>query len=177
VIAKTPFDNPLQVLRDCHRRIETFMTALVRLNGVAKGAAISGEDREALRTALRYFREAVPKHTEDEEVSLFPRLRRQKDSRLLPVLARIESLEEEHVCCDRIHGELDAIGRLWLKEGSLPSPEASQLFALTAQLRDVYRHHLAIEEDEVFPAAATALAESEIRALANELAYRWGSLP
>ena len=33
------------------------------------------ETRVALESALRYFREAAPKHTADEEESLFPRLR------------------------------------------------------------------------------------------------------
>ena len=60
------------------------------------------DQREPFRTALQDLREAAPKHTADEEESLFPRLRRQKDSRLLAVLARIESLEEEHLCADGV---------------------------------------------------------------------------
>jgi hypothetical protein len=36
---------------------------------------LTEETRAALETALRYFREAAPKHTADEEESRFPRLR------------------------------------------------------------------------------------------------------
>jgi hypothetical protein len=37
---------------------------------------LNEEQRGAFEAALRYFREAAPKHTADEEESLFPRLRR-----------------------------------------------------------------------------------------------------
>ena len=66
-------------------------------------------------------------------------------------MARIESLEEEHVCADRSHGEVDDLGRLWLRDGRLPPEQASRLLTLLVQLRDLYRHHIATEDNEVFP--------------------------
>ena len=67
------FGDPTGLLSDCHRRIEMFMQVLER---VAQTIDSSPEEevRQSLETALRYFREAAPKHTADEEESLFPRL-------------------------------------------------------------------------------------------------------
>ena len=160
------------MLGDCHRRIERFLDVLVRV--AADGEALDEERRGALDTALRYFRETAPKHTADEEESLFPRLRRVWTADARAVLARVESLEEEHVCADRIHGEVDGVGRSWLLEGSLPPEQAARLRTLLLQLRDLYRHHIAAEDNEVFPAAAAALSLSEREAIGCEMASRRG---
>jgi len=174
-MAGRDFADPVGVLCDCHRRIETSLAALRGLSESANGAQLTGEDRESFDAALRDLRETVLQHTADEEESLFPRLRRHKDSRLLPVLARIESLEEEHVCCDRIQAEVETIGQAWLKWGTLRPPDGSRLSTLVAQLCDVYRHHIAVEENEVFPATATAFSESTLQAIGGEMAHRRGS--
>jgi iron-sulfur cluster repair protein YtfE (RIC family) len=125
-----------------------------------------------LETALRYFREAAPKHTADEEESLFPRLRQIESADVRALMARIESLEEEHACADRSHGEVDSLGRRWLEDGSLPPEQASRLLTLVVQLRDLYRHHIAAEDNEVFPTAAAAFSISDREAMGNEMASR-----
>jgi hypothetical protein len=111
------FTDPTGMLGDCHRRIEMFLNVLVRVAEQAKGAALNEEQRGALEMALRYFRQAAPKHTADEEESLFPRLRQIESAEVRVLMVRI--LEEEHVCADRSHGEVDSLGRLWLKDGML----------------------------------------------------------
>ena len=60
------FSDPTGLLSDCHRRIEMFLRVL---EGVALviDRPLTGESRSALESALRYFREAAPKHTADEE--------------------------------------------------------------------------------------------------------------
>ena len=154
---ESDFTDPIGMLGDCHRRIEMFLNVLVRVAEQAQGETLNEEQRGALETAIRYFREAAPKHTADEEESLFPRLRRIESADVRALMARIESLEEEHVCADRSHGEVDSLGRLWLKDGTLPADQAARLLTLLLQLRDLYRHHIATEDNEVFPAAAAAL--------------------
>ncbi|MEO8595879.1 MAG: hemerythrin domain-containing protein [Candidatus Solibacter sp.] len=169
---ESDFTDPIGMLGDCHRRIEMFLNVLVRVAEQAHGGALSQEQRGALETALRYFREAAPKHTADEEESLFPRLRRIEEPGVRTLLARIESLEEEHVCADRSHGEVDSLGRLWLRNDGLPREQASRLLAVLVQLRDLYRHHIATEDNEVFPAAAAALTASDRQAIGKEMASR-----
>jgi hypothetical protein len=62
------FSDPTGLLSDCHRRIEKFLRVL---EGVASviDHPLPEEFRAALKSALRYFREAAPKHTADEEDS------------------------------------------------------------------------------------------------------------
>ncbi len=169
---ESDFTDPIGMLGDCHRRIEMFLNVLVRVAEQAKGAALNEEQRGALETALRYFREAAPKHTADEEESLFPRLRQIESAEVRALMVRIESLEEEHVCADRSHGEVDSLGRLWLKDGMLPADQAARLLTLVLQLRDLYRHHIATEDNEVFPAATLALSASDRQAIGREMAHR-----
>jgi hemerythrin-like domain-containing protein len=45
---------------------------------------------------------------------------------------------------------------------------------LLVQLRDLYRHHIATEDNEVFPAAAAALSVAEREAIGSEMASRRG---
>jgi iron-sulfur cluster repair protein YtfE (RIC family) len=137
-----------------------------------RGGALNEEQRGALETALRYFREAAPKHTADKEESLFPRLRRIESAEVRALMARIESLEEEHVCADRSHAEVDDLGRWWLRDGTLPPEQALRLLSLLVQLRDLYRHHIAAEDNEVFPAAAAVLSASDRQAIGGEMAFR-----
>ena len=69
------FSDPIGMLEDCHRRIEGFLDVLLTLAGQTQGNAFTDEHRAAVETSLRYFRDAAPKHTADEEESLFPRMR------------------------------------------------------------------------------------------------------
>jgi hemerythrin-like domain-containing protein len=169
---ESDFTDPIGMLGDCHRRIEIFLNVLVRVAEQAHGEALNDEQRGALETALRYFREAAPKHTADEEESLFPRLRQIESADVRALLARIESLEEEHVCADRSHGDVDNLGRLWLRDGTLSPEQVSRLLALLIQLRDLYRHHIATEDNEIFPAAAAALSAADRQAIGSEMASR-----
>ena len=73
------FDRPLGLLSDCHRRIERFLSVLVTIADAHRGAELPGPDRDALAGALHYFRTAAPRHSADEEESLFPRLRASSD--------------------------------------------------------------------------------------------------
>jgi hemerythrin-like domain-containing protein len=169
---ESDFTDPIGMLGDCHRRIEMFLNVLVSVAEQAQGEALAEEQRDALETALRYFREAAPKHTADEEESLFPRLRRIESADVRALMARIESLEEEHACADRSHGEVDSLGRMWLKDGTLPPAQASRLLTQLVQLRDLYRHHIATEDNEVFPAAAAALSATDCKAIGSEMTSR-----
>src|SRR5947208_11249106 len=95
-IGATPehsFEQPLGLLTDCHRRIELFLGVLSRIAEDARGGALTDQQRSALMTALRYFREAAPKHTADEEQSLFPRLRARGGPEVEAALERVAELE------------------------------------------------------------------------------------
>ena len=167
-------DDPIAVMRESHRKIEASVAVLIRASELASAAAPAGEQREAFEKALAFFRHSVPRHTADEEESIFPRLRQEKASDLLPVLARIESLEEEHVCAEQIQAEIEGLCDAWLQGRELTGDETARLTRLLKSLRDTYRHHIAVEEEEVFPAAASRFSAATLDSIAREMALRRG---
>jgi hemerythrin-like domain-containing protein len=167
------FNDPIGLLADCHRRIERFLSVLIKVSEQG-GGALSAEQRAALDTALRYFREAAPKHTADEEETLFPRLRGMDNPEVRGVLERVDALEQDHVQADRRHREVERLGQQWLACGTLSTPDAARLSVLLNELATLYRGHIAVEEQELFPVAARVLEEGERRAIGGEMAARRG---
>lgn len=168
------FRDPIGLLTDCHRRVERFLSVLAQVGAQAQGGSLTSEQRTALETALRYFRDAAPKHTADEEESLFPRLRAQGRSDLQAVIERVEALEREHADADRWHTEVDRLGQAWLAAGTLLQADGARFSRLVTDLMELYRTHIAIEEREVFPAAAAVLGKVEFEAVGDEMAARRG---
>ena len=171
---ESDFTDPIGMLGDCHRRIEKFLHVLVRVSELSQGGPLSQEHRAAFDTALRYFREGAPRHTADEEESLFPRLRRMNDGRVSAVLARIESLEQDHVRADTLHKAADLLGQRWLADGNLPTADADRLQGILAELQSIYGQHIAAEDNDVFPTAAAALSDADREAIGSEMASRRG---
>lgn len=164
------FHEPLGLLQDCHRRIERFLGALQRV--AEAGGPLGPAERHALEASLRYFREAAPHHTQDEEVSLFPRLRASADPRARTALARLGQLEADHVRAGALHAETEALFDRWLAEGTLPAEESARLRERMAELAGLYAAHIALEDAEVFPLAGEVLAPEELSALGREMASR-----
>lgn len=165
------FSDPTGLLSDCHRRIEMFLRSLA---GVALviDRPLTEEVRAALGSALSYFREAAPKHTADEEESLFPRLRQMHDAGVKAAIERLEPLEHEHLLAGSLHAEVEELGQQYLAEGSLESTGVDAFRKAIASLVSIYEQHITIEDDVVFPLAARLLSPSEKAAIANEMAAR-----
>ena len=172
---ESDFTNPLGMLSDCHRRIERFLALLIQVAEQARADADLDQNwRDALTVALRYFREAAPHHTRDEEESLFPRLRACGDVRAQTVLTSLDLLHEDHAAAEARHQEVEALGRLWLAEGRL-TPEASRrMVGLLEELRAIYQRHIKVEDAEIFPLAGELLRGEEVEALGREMAARRG---
>ncbi len=171
---ESDFSDPIGMLSDCHRRIERFLGVLIAVATQARGGPFSETDRTAFETALRYFREAAPKHTADEEESLFPRLHRMRRPDVEELLARLDSLAQDHVRAEMGHQEVGRLGKLWLRSGGLAAEDASRLVEILTGLHELYQRHIAIEEDEVFPAASRLLTAADRSALGAEMASRRG---
>lgn len=108
------FDQPLELLSDCHRRIERFLAVLSQVAEGARGRALGADEKRSLTTALRYFREAAPRHTADEEESLFPRMRACGGPEVAAALDRVATLEADHVRANQLHADVDEIFSEWL---------------------------------------------------------------
>ena len=171
---ESAFADPMGLLADCHRRIERFLSVLIHVSTQADGGPLTGEQHAALENALRYFREAAPKHTADEEEGLFPRLRSLDRPELQTMLERINSLENDHARANRSHAEVDRLGHEWLTSGSLAPLDAERFSRIVSELAELYRDHIRTEEHELFPAASAILERAEREAMGREMRARRG---
>src|SRR3979411_47870 len=68
------FDDPLEMLLACHRRIEKPLETLKRLRAQMDVNGVNAEASHAAHGVLRYFLKSATQHHEDEEKDLFPLL-------------------------------------------------------------------------------------------------------
>ena len=158
-------------MSDCHRRIEMFMRTL---SAAAKfeGRHLSDDESRALEAALRYFREAAPKHNADEEESLFPRLRSLPDLEVQRVLINLDRLEKEHRWAVPLHMEIDRLGQQWLSKGRLGKDEVCAFRTAIRKLVAMYGTHIHFEESALFPLATRVLSPAQTTDIAREMAKR-----
>jgi hemerythrin-like domain-containing protein len=165
------FSNPTGLLSDCHRRIEMFLATLKR---VAENIdqTPSEEMARALDSALRYFREAAPKHTADEEESLFPRLRQISNSELTSAFSQLHALEEEHRWANSLHAKVEQLGTKYLSGTTLSGDEVASFRAAIRDLGSMYERHIGLEDNTIFPLATRLLNENDKSAIASEMEAR-----
>lgn len=168
------FQEPLELLSDCHRRVESFLRALILVAEQARGGELDSRQREALETALRYFREAAPRHTADEEESLFPRMRELGGHATREALAKIEALEADHETAKNGHDAVEQLGQQWLVSGRLSAEETSRLLQHLRDLESIYERHIAVEDNEIFPLAKQVLDGQSLKEVGREMAERRG---
>lgn len=169
---ESDFSNPLGLLSDCHRRIEHFLDVLVRVCQGAKGRSLNTEERVAAENALAYFRNSAPKHTADEEESLFPRLR--SSSEAGPGIEQLGELERDHLAAARDHEAVESLIGRWMNAGTLSDEESRALAETLARLTGTYKRHIAIEDQQLFPLAARLLGPDELESVGQEMADRRG---
>ncbi|MCE7969504.1 MAG: hemerythrin domain-containing protein [Leptolyngbya sp. PLA3] len=184
ILGRSPdhgFDEPIGLLTDCHRRIEMFLDVLIRVANEHADHPLEpgGQAAQALTKAKEYFLHAAPRHTADEEESLFPRMKAaaaKKDARGAgdEGHAVIERLHDDHGRADAMHARVDVLLGAWLRDASLPAGQAAELCDLLGLLRELYRGHIAVEEQEVFPLAARMLSPADLSAVGEEMRARRG---
>jgi hemerythrin-like domain-containing protein len=166
------FDEPLGLLSDCHRRIEHFLRVLIAVDAEAAGGSLTMTHRADLEGALRYFAVAAPRHTADEEQSLFPRLRDAGDPGVTQALELVERLEHDHDEAEQHHAAVDTLVRRWLENDGLGPNDAAELRERLLGLQTLYQRHISLEDERLFPAAARVLDAKQIEAIGREMAAR-----
>lgn len=165
------FADPTGLLSDCHRRVEMFLGTLDAVAKVIDRPATE-ETSRALESALRYFGQAAPKHTADEEESLFPRLRRIDDPEVQSALEQLDRLEDDHRWAAPLHAGVERLGAQYLSKACLSDAEIVGFRDAVARLASMYKQHLGVEDELIFPLASRMLSDSEKTAIANEMADR-----
>src|SRR5436190_6395799 len=120
------FREPLGLLSDCHRRIEYFLDVLLRL-AEQPSHSLTREQKLEVAQALWYFETAAPRHTADEESSLFPRLRKSGNPDAVKAFDTLARLERDHEIAGAHHRAVDALWRRRLALEELPPLEMREL--------------------------------------------------
>lgn len=168
------FEQPIGLLGDCHRRIERFLAAQLEIAQTARGGRMDERQSEAMEKSRRYFAKAAPWHTQDEELSLFPKLQVSNNPQVHNTLAQVARLELQHRQAQAMHEEVDALIERWLEDKVLSQRDAQQLLDLLTSLQVVYQEHIAFEDNVLFPLAMRVLTPSQIRQIGREMAARRG---
>lgn len=166
------FSRPIQFLKDCHRRIEHFLSVMRTLTERSDGGDLDDECRRALEASLKYFREAAPRHTADEEESLFPRLRRSGSAEARQVMAALDRLEADHRTVEAALDRIRELGSIWLKVGHLDKADRSTLKRLLDELAIAYAAHIRLEDEDVFAIAARVLTQHDLCDIGAEMKRR-----
>jgi hemerythrin-like domain-containing protein len=162
------FDHPIELMMDCHRRIEKFLDVLDR---VAAKNELDAEHRRALRTALNYFNSAGPRHNHDEEGDLFPALSAFGGA-AARLVEKMDRLAAEHRMAEEMHARLNQLGRKWLKSRRLSEVDLAEFRILIERLMNFYAAHIATEENDVFPMAAAVLSPETLRQIGQNMRAR-----
>jgi hemerythrin-like domain-containing protein len=162
------FDDPIGMLKVCHRRIESVLGILCIVVDRAQGRSLTDEERDAVNAALQYFRTGGQRHTADEEESLFPRLRK-SDAKSFE---EIDRLEDDHHDANELHGSIERLYSTWIESGGLGMEETQLLLSQTARLKQLYSDHIQIEEAIVFVRASQVLDSQAIEAIGTEFRFR-----
>ncbi len=163
------FSDPIGMLKDCHRRIEHFLSILCLVAALPGDRSLNEEERSAVKAALQYFHTGGERHAADEEESLFPRLCSVSGKSGLQV---IERLERDHAQAAELHESVDWLYTAWISDGVLEPEEHRRLVSHTANLKQLYKDHIEIEESIVFPRAAEILDSQTIAAIGSEFNAR-----
>ncbi len=168
------FDEPLGLLSDCHRRIERFLGAMLTVTRNLRGGHLDETSRDILQQALRYFATSAPRHTADEEASLFPRLRAASGARAAEALETLDALEADHREAEQRHAVVDRLVRRWVEAHELSREDAETLVDQLESLSASYARHIGIEDHDLFPAAAAILSPADLEEVGREMADRRG---
>jgi iron-sulfur cluster repair protein YtfE (RIC family) len=161
-----PSEEPVDLLLECHSRIQAF-TELTRRLAEATSPA-PDEVREAAERVRRYFAEALPLHARDEEESVLPRLAG-KDRDVDAVLVRMHA---DHGSHGPLLGRVTALCEVLVRAPERHAELAGALGDAAAALREHFVGHLSVEEAVVFPAIDRLLTEEARREIVLELRAR-----
>lgn len=168
------FADPLGLMSHCHRKIEGYLRGIIYAGEVlssGRGAGVS-EAFHFIDAASEHFALRGTKHTEDEEVSLFPRMREYGGKEAEEALSALSGLESQHRSAQQAHAELDALIDQLPRDGSARAEDLNRYAEMAAALADLYRPHIRLEDELIFPVAARVLPSPVLTLTGEEMRER-----
>jgi hemerythrin-like domain-containing protein len=167
----TGFDKPLEVLRLAHERVRRMVEMLVLLREHLLDHGADSPGLVTARTIREYFEQDWPRHLQDEEADVLPRLQARLRDRATAGAATlretIDSVLEQHRAFEPL------LARILALLHDIESGTAQRLHepAVTAFVH-LYRIHIALEEDVLGPAFAKLLTAQDLRDIGRAMARR-----
>ncbi len=165
------FDEPLEMLLGCHRRIEKQLETLKRLRAHIEAHGVDPEATTAAQAVLKYFVQAAVNHLEDEERDVFPLLEKRivDPGEASRFKAFRDSLEADHRTLEdawaRIRKPLEGIA-----EGLTRALPAADIQAFV----DAYSSHILAEESALTEFMNRWLDDRDRQELGRAMAARRG---
>lgn len=158
-------DSPIEHLVACHRRIEQRLDTLFNASGHLENDRRAALD--AIGKSLQFLDTSGALHTEDEEASVFPRLR----PKLTPAeIAFLDALEEQHEEAESIYAELKRlVGAL---DSSCAPDSVSRYRECAQRLRAHYRQHIQAEDENLINLAERFLSDADRMEISREMRVR-----
>lgn len=158
------FDDPLEMLRACHGRIQAQCATLLKLLAHLPVHGCDTQAQQAAHAILRYFDTAGRHHHDDEEKDLFPLLLATSSDETHALVA---CLLNEHKVMDAAWQRL----RSYLTE--LANGKSAAFDAGAAEhFIGVYDHHIALENSQLLPLANKLLTATQLETLGRSMAAR-----
>ena len=171
----TPIGDPLQHLEACHERIEQHLQILERAVGALRSTQEDEcqQAREALSKALSFLKTMGELHTQDEEDSLFPRLRAYLGDDPYALGELMVMLDTQHREKEGVYAELVGCVSAFPAAPSAPTAEqAGRCEGLVAQLTGIYRPHILIENERLLPLSGECLPKAALDEIREEMRQR-----
>lgn len=168
------YDRPIELWLACHHRIARMNSLLQRLVDYLKQRPVDEHAGVTAASIVRYFDEALPRHHEDEEIDLFPRLmaklRAQSSGPAADTVgATIASLLADHEEMDALwqtmRGQLQQVAA-----GRDPQFDDAQVLLFVTR----FRAHLEVEEATLAPVLKRMLRAKDLREIGRAMARRRG---
>jgi len=160
-------EDAVDLLIGCHDRIRHFTGVAVKL-AHAQSAAPE-EIRQAAAGAHRYYTVSLPLHEADEEETLRPRLEAICDKKLRHALV---AMSDQHMAIDEVLERLLPLLLMVQNNPDALSAAGAEMCAISKALDEMFRAHLQMEEEVIFPAIRTALADAEQAEMLREMQQR-----
>jgi iron-sulfur cluster repair protein YtfE (RIC family) len=160
-------EDVVDLLTGCHDRIRHFTGVAVKL-AHAQGAA-SDEIRQAAAGVHRYYTVSLALHEADEEETLRPRLKTTADEMVRHALL---AMSDQHMAIDDL---LERLLPLLVMVGNNPETlhaAGAEMCAITKALDEMFRAHLQMEEEVIFPAIRSALPKAAQAEMLHEMRGR-----
>jgi hemerythrin-like domain-containing protein len=165
------FEQPFEMLKACHERVQRSLDLLVRLAQHLQGVGNDAAARQAAADLLRYFDVAAPHHHQDEERHVFPPLLAlPQDSAHASLHAAVRQLQQDHLLMHRLWQSLrDALARIARgQQADFSEEDLTVLHRFTG----LYAGHIELEESLVYPASRALLGTPQLQAMGAEMAGR-----